>query len=315
MTNIKWYNLNEQGYIMDNNTIIRPLSSKPCIYVYKLSNQNKLYIGSTVNATQRFRQHKYRAEMHRKNLIYNTKFYNYVAKYGWLNFKFGIIEYVTLNDNSKWQNKKEKLLRKEQYYLDLYSPCLNINRTAGSMFGYKHEKNLNIKLEFDQDQFQIIHKTLYKKPLINEETLWKLKLHNKSITVSIYTKENELIKCFNRIKTAAEFVGLSPSSVSGYIKNGKLWNNLYYFKLKTNTIINNHFPLNNNIKENISTSQNLNVNLKSYSLVVFNNDKIIYQFKSVREASLYLNISKVTLMKYSVEGKLWRDKYKFKILY
>lgn len=50
-------------------------------------------------------------------------------------------------------------------------------------------------------------------------------------------KNNELIKEFNRIKTAAEFVGLSSSSVSGYIKSGRLLNNLCYFKLKTNIIL------------------------------------------------------------------------------
>lgn len=47
-----------------------------------------------------------------------------------------------------------------------------------------------------------------------------MKLHSKYLVVSIYDKNNELIKEFNRIKTAVEFVGLSSSSVSGYIKSG-----------------------------------------------------------------------------------------------
>lgn len=50
-----------------------------------------------------------------------------------------------------------------------------------------------------------------------KKTILKLKIHSKDIVVSIYEKNNELIKEFNRIKTAAEFVGLSSSSVSGYM--------------------------------------------------------------------------------------------------
>jgi hypothetical protein len=100
---------------------------------------------------------------------------------------------------------------------------LNVNKTAGSMVGYKH-KDFHNKLEFiHKEDFYVDNKSIqYKKPGLSKETILKLKLHNKNITVSIYNKENQLIKEFNRIKKTAEFVGLSPSSVSGYIKNGKL---------------------------------------------------------------------------------------------
>jgi hypothetical protein len=47
-----------------------------------------------------------------------------------------------------------------------------------------------------------------------------------------------------------------------------------------------------------------NKSKKSYGLMVIFNDKVIYKFRSIREASLNLNISKVTLMKYSTENKL-----------
>jgi len=63
-TNIQiWFNLNKEGYIIDNSNkvIIRPLLEREAVYVYKLSleNEEKYYIGSTVNMVQRFRQHKY----------------------------------------------------------------------------------------------------------------------------------------------------------------------------------------------------------------------------------------------------------------
>jgi hypothetical protein len=36
-------------------------------------------------------------------------------------------------------------------------------------------------------------------------------------------------------------------------------------------------------------------------------------FRSVREGSKYLNISKIILTKYFTENKLWKYKYKLKI--
>lgn len=240
MKNVKWYNLDIEGYIVDNNFIIRPLLNKAAIYVYKLfiDNKEKLYIGSTINMVVRFRQHKYRAEIHARDLKYNSILYNNVAKYGWDNFKFGIIEYVDFEPNTEWQSLKDILLKKEQKYLDLLSPELNINKVAGSMLGFKHSEENKLKFGLTRKGKSFTKsKHISIRPPISKETILKLKLHNKNITVSIYNTNNELIKEFNRIKIAAEFVGLSATSVSGYIKSGKLWNNLYYFKLKINSIL------------------------------------------------------------------------------
>jgi group I intron endonuclease len=314
---VNWYSLDKQGYIVKDNYIIRPLLDKPCIYVYKLSinQEEKLYIGSTINMVQRFRQHRYRAEIHAINLMYNTKFYNYVVKYGWINFKFGVILYKDIDNNLSWHNKREILLKSEQEYLNKYSPDLNTNKIAGSMLGFKHFTKGKLKFDDPGNKFDTKKSSFLSiKPSISKETILKLKLHNKDITVSILAKDGLLVKQFNRIKAAAEFVGLSPSSVSGYIKNGKLWKNKYYFKLKVNTILDSKFSKflldDNMIKECKSLT---NKSKKSYGLMVIFNDKVIYKFRSIREASLNLNISKVTLMKYSTENKLWKHKFKFRI--
>nr|YP_010303548.1 GIY endonuclease [Purpureocillium takamizusanense]UNI92577.1 GIY endonuclease [Purpureocillium takamizusanense] len=319
MKNIQiWYDLDKKGYIIDkdNNIIIRPLLQRPAIYVYKiyLNDKEKLYVGSTINMVQRFRQHKYRAELYATKLRYNSMLYNYVTEYGWNSFKFGIVKYLDFYPENEWPDKKDVLLKMEQKYIDLWSPDLNINKTAGSMLGFKHA--MYNKLDFGYK----IKKELYKKneslkPLINKETILKLKLHNKDITVSIYDVNNILIREFNRIKTAAEFVGLSASSVSGYIKSGKLWNKKYYFKLKVNTILDksvSNFPLDNS-KVIIKSNAIVNKNSKSYKLEVIYKDEVIYKFRSIREASKYLNISKITLTKYSIENKLWKHKFKFRI--
>jgi group I intron endonuclease len=321
MKNIQWYNLDREGYIVDRNVIIRPLTQKAAVYIYKLctDDKEKFYVGSTINMAQRFRQHKYRADIFAREFKYNSIFYNHVTKYGWNNFKFGIIEYMNFESDIEWQDKKDILLKIEQKYLDLLSPELNINKVAGSMLGFKHSEDNILK-------FGLIHRgksyvkskhVLSIRPSISQETILKLKLHNKDITVSIYNKNDELVKEFNRIKIAAEFVGLSASSVSGYIKNGKLWNNLYYFKLKTNSKLEKltkDFPLDTNNITSIRSISDINKNCKSYKLEVLYNNETLCKFRSIREASRYLNISKITLVKYSTENKLWKNKYKFKIM-
>jgi hypothetical protein len=91
------------------------------------------------------------------------------------------------------------------------------------MLGFKHFTKGKLKFDDPGNKFDTKKSSFLSiKPSISKETILKLKLHNKDITVSILAKDGLLVKQFNRIKAAAEFVGLSPSSVSGYIKNGKL---------------------------------------------------------------------------------------------
>lgn len=51
-----------------------------------------------------------------------------LLKYGYSNFQLEILEYST----------KNKVLIKEQYYLDLLKPVYNVLTTAGSSLGYIH---------------------------------------------------------------------------------------------------------------------------------------------------------------------------------
>lgn len=78
-------------------------------------------------------------------LTYNAKFYNYVLKYRWTNFKFGVIQYVDFDTYVKWHKKREMILQIKQQYFNKYFRGMNVNKTAGSMLGFKH--NANIKFE------------------------------------------------------------------------------------------------------------------------------------------------------------------------
>lgn len=115
--------------------------------------------------------------------------------------------------------KKEIILKKEQYYLNKYLPVFNINRTAGSILGYKHTTATKLK-------FSLIHRgKSYKRtstvnktrPLVSNDTIMKLKLRSRGAPVCVYDTNLNLVKSFTSIKETAKFVGLSPSSVSKYL--------------------------------------------------------------------------------------------------
>lgn len=315
MNNVKWYNLNKEGYIInEHNKIIWPLPEKGGIYIYTfLLDNKKFYIGSTKNIRQRFRQHKYRAE---RELIYNSLLYSYVTKYGWNNFKYGILENIDLNRDSDLKVKRRTILDLEQKYLDLFTPSLNINKFAGSMRGFKHNENTkkNYSVVRTGKCYRKIEGVIVR-PEVSQETILKLKLHSKEIKVIIYTAEYKPLKEFNSIREAANYVELSPSSVSKYIKSGRLWNNMYYFKLNTIMASNNiSFPLEDYDDKSATKVENtITPNKRSYIFEVLKDNKVIFKFKSVTKASAYLNISRRTLTSYSRNDKLWRDKFRFRI--
>ena len=88
MENVRWYNLNPLGFIAggdENNSNLLP-----SVYVYRLKLDNcKLYLGSTTNLAQRFRQHRCRSYVYSKS---NIKLYSLVKKYGWENLELEVLE-------------------------------------------------------------------------------------------------------------------------------------------------------------------------------------------------------------------------------
>lgn len=112
--------------------------NKNCGGVYRWTHlpSGNCYIGSSINLSGRFSQYyniDYLANKHGKSRIRSSLLYN-----GYSLFSLEILEYCA----------PEKVIEREQYYLDLLEPEYNILKTAGSLLGYKHpEGGGKLKIE------------------------------------------------------------------------------------------------------------------------------------------------------------------------
>lgn len=105
------------------------------IYLIINNTDIKSYVGSASDITRRFTNHLYNL---RHNKHYNKHLQSSWNKYGESNFEFHVIEYCP----------KEKLIEREQFYLDIFQTCksengFNKNPKAESCLGVKHSKEAN----------------------------------------------------------------------------------------------------------------------------------------------------------------------------
>ena len=130
--------------------------------IYKITNiiNSKLYIGSAIDIYLRWKGHIQLLQNNKHHSIYLQNSWN---KYGGGNFKFEVIEYI---------EDKNKLIEREQFYLDTYKPYepqngYNESPTARSPLGVKHtEETKNImgkshmkpviQLEYKNNKFNYI---------------------------------------------------------------------------------------------------------------------------------------------------------------
>jgi group I intron endonuclease len=97
--------------------------------IYKILNttNGKFYIGSAIDLKGRWRVHKFYLKNNNDKRV-SKYLLNAWNKYGAENFEFLVLEHC----------EKEKLIVREQFYLDTLKPQYNISRTAGSPLGVKH---------------------------------------------------------------------------------------------------------------------------------------------------------------------------------
>jgi group I intron endonuclease len=212
--------------------ILNENKSKSGIYMITNKLTKDIYIGQSINISNRFKNYF--------NLSYIKSKDSYIInrallKYGYSNFSVTILEYCD----------KSNLLVRKQYYFDKLNPQYNILKIAGSSLNSKHSeetKNLmsNKKVRENNPLFGKTHREssieLMRQKALNREHLLNTKLKLSAIRgnpINIYEKLSsegfKLIGCFFSAKRAAKFLGISGSTIIKYKNSGEIYKDRYKF--------------------------------------------------------------------------------------
>lgn len=192
-------------------------STKSGIYQIRNLVNNKVYIGSSFRFGNRKSQH---FKSLKENKHDNPHLQSSWNKHGEKAFVFEILE----------ECDRDKLIEREQFYLDTFQPFGNQGynnlKIAKSSAGFKHSEETKKRLsemQIGRKVSQKVKDLLYiysKGRIVTKETRNKLSKSHKgkrlsegtkqklskfnSIAVCQYTKEGNLIQCFDSIKEAIE---------------------------------------------------------------------------------------------------------------
>lgn len=234
-------------------------NGKTGIYRWTHLESNKSYIGSSVNLGRRLRNYlntTFISHSTRSSMIINKA----LLKYGYSKFKLEILEYCTIKD----------LAKREQYYIDRFSPEYNVLKIAYSSIpggdpfripygipqgiGYKHT---NESLE---------------KVRIN---LVKLNL-SKSVKVKVTNILTNISVEYDSIREAAKNLNVSKDTLKRNILESKLLKGMY--------------KLESNLKQSSYESNYVN-HPASISIEVTDLElKTVTKYPSISEASRVLNL-------------------------
>lgn len=171
------------------------------IYLWYNNITNEYYIGSSINLYNRLNQYYYPSRLNTNQIINRA-----ILKYGHVNFSLIIIKVI--NDTNI--TTKDDILKNEQYYLDLLKPSYNmLNKAYNSMgFKFKHSEAAILKIKNYRNNSQ-----------------------NLSFQVFVYDLDNKLINIIVSVNEASKFFDVNWSTISNYIKSGKIFKNKYILRL------------------------------------------------------------------------------------
>lgn len=177
--------------------------------IYKIESKttNRIYVGSSLNITKRWRVHMSDLKLNKHHSIILQR---HVNKYGLYDLVFSTIE--ECSDNL--------LISREQYYLDSLNPYFNIRKKADSNLGIKRTEETKQKIR----AFNLGKK-------LSDETRLKMSLRMKGnqYTNGIPAKNSRKVICeqtgvvFNKTQDAADYLGIKRTTLnaklSGQNKN------------------------------------------------------------------------------------------------
>jgi group I intron endonuclease len=184
--------------------------------IYRITNKvnNKIYIGSAYNLSNRLSTHKYTLKNNKHKNPHLQSAWNL---YGEEEFIFEILEIV---------EDKTKIIEREQYYLDLYSPHdntigYNISKKAGNTAGIKASEETRKKQSESAKKRKHYKWTDEQKQKRKQNFIGKIK----SWAKLNWELVNQIRKLYNdglSQKEIGKKFSISPGTVSEIIMN-KIW--------------------------------------------------------------------------------------------
>lgn len=198
--------------------------------VYLISNNvnGKCYVGSTIHLDQRRREHFSRLA---NNKHINAHLQNAYNKYGREAFDFEILETIDIDDNIK-----DKLLKREQFWIDNLKPEYNVLLVAGSNLGYHHTEETKKKIsesttgvKKSEEHAKHIREGQSGRVLTEEHKakLSEAAMHRKSPSNHAIISIDGVI--YNSLKEASEATGVKYNTIQKRLKNPN-FSNYYYVK-------------------------------------------------------------------------------------
>jgi group I intron endonuclease len=171
------------------------------------------YIGSSMDLAGRIMNH---ILGHSSNLHLQSA----ILKHGLCKFAFVILEYCILSD----------LLKREQHFLDILFSLVkelryNFNPTADSRLGATHTPESKAKTS---DSISGANNPMYGRTGANHPMFGRTGANNPmygkvpatAMTVKVYSLDNVLVHSFSSQVAAAEWLGVSRTTVQNYVRSG-----------------------------------------------------------------------------------------------
>ena len=212
------------------------------IYAFQLISSGEfVYVGSSVNLARRFAAH---INGNTSNIILQRSF----AKYGISAFNFVILEEYHYDWDLSTQENRDLLLALEQKYLDSLKPCYNIAKSSTAPFtGRAHSDTAKAAISsatagpnnpnYGKTTPDAVKAAISKAMAGSNNPAYGRtgELHPmygkaaaNAQAVYLYSLSNELLNSFSSQTAAAEWLGVSNTTVSKCIRSGKALKNKYY---------------------------------------------------------------------------------------
>jgi hypothetical protein len=180
------------------------------IYLWKNKETGKTYVGSASNLSSRLR--RYYSSNYINGVLKKSRsiIFSAILKDGIENFSLTIIEYCL----------PEKLIEREQYYINVLQPEYNILSSAGSSLGFKHSEETRKKkcqLIVQEKIIRCMVKFIQKKR-VRGCLLLILKKYKK---IEVYDEKNKETTIYNSMSDAAKALNIKHTIISLFISRNQ----------------------------------------------------------------------------------------------